>query len=54
MIWCPVSAAMFSVQMEWQFDERIRDIKWTVETHTTQLDGIRLKLGGRDGERWTN
>jgi hypothetical protein len=45
---------MFSVQMEWQFDERIGDIKWTVETHTTQLDGIRLKLGGRDGERWTN
>ncbi len=40
MIWCPVSAAIFSVQMEWQSDERIRDLKRTVETHTTQLDGI--------------
>ncbi len=40
MIWCPVSAAIFSVQMEQQFDERIRDITRTVETNRTQLDRI--------------
>ena len=26
--------------MEWQLDERIREIKWTVDMHTTQLDRI--------------